>query len=192
MSEPIVIRCYDDLIDAMRARVAEIGITMEMLDELTGLQSGYCAKLLGPARIKTLGVLSFNLLMEAMALQFEPQTDMAKARELEARWEGRERPAAIQPAKASKKALQRFRPIILQEHFKAIAHLGAKARSAGMTPRQRKGMARKAAIARAKKLSPERRAQIASEAGKVSSAKLSKRELTIRARRAAQARWGKP
>jgi hypothetical protein len=39
---------YDDLYFALRARVRELQLPLESLDALTGLQSGYSAKVLSP------------------------------------------------------------------------------------------------------------------------------------------------
>lgn len=48
---------YDAMIEALRARAAELGLAYAQIDEIAGWASGYTGKLLGPAQIKTMTVL---------------------------------------------------------------------------------------------------------------------------------------
>lgn len=57
---------YTSLLDAFRARAAELGIARLEIDEIGGLASGYAAKLLGPNPIKTFGRIP---LLGALALK---------------------------------------------------------------------------------------------------------------------------
>lgn len=147
------IRCYDDLIDAMRARVAELGITMQTLDELSGLQPGYSAKLLGPARIKTLGPMSFDALLGALALELVPQSDINAAQKMEARWEARERPIPSVGKRLSMAAERRFTPLIAREMGRRGGKKSAEIRMTEWPQEKRRRIAKKAAKARWRKLS---------------------------------------
>lgn len=60
---------YTSLLDAFRARAAELGIARLEIDEIGGLASGYAAKLLGPNPIKTFGRISLGPLLGALALK---------------------------------------------------------------------------------------------------------------------------
>src|ERR1035437_4934735 len=51
---------YDEMIGALRARMAELGVTNETIGAIAGLAGGYVGKLLGPSRIKNLGPLSLG------------------------------------------------------------------------------------------------------------------------------------
>lgn len=60
------VRSYDDLLAALRARADELGVTRMGLDDVTGLQNGYAAKLLAPVPIKSLGKFSMGPMLSAM------------------------------------------------------------------------------------------------------------------------------
>jgi hypothetical protein len=51
---------YDDLIDAIRTRVAELCISRNELDHLAGIANGHSGKLLGPGRIKRFGRITLG------------------------------------------------------------------------------------------------------------------------------------
>ena len=69
-SQPLgVVRDYKDLIAVVRARVAALEITLETLDAVSGVQSGYSAKILGPNPTKNFGQLSLGAIMGALGLQ---------------------------------------------------------------------------------------------------------------------------
>jgi hypothetical protein len=68
-----VIRSFDDLITVIRARIAELQITHETVDDVSGLQSGYSSKLL--ANIRRLGPLSFSALLPALGLKVTVSED---------------------------------------------------------------------------------------------------------------------
>jgi cyanate lyase len=60
---------YDDLIAALRRRADAAGFSYSSLEDRTGLQKGYCAKLFGPARARNLGPLSMRKLLRALKLK---------------------------------------------------------------------------------------------------------------------------
>jgi hypothetical protein len=63
-----VIRDYEDLIEAIRARVAELQITHETVDHVSGIQSGYTSKLLCRPPIKRLDAISLGPMLGALGL----------------------------------------------------------------------------------------------------------------------------
>ena len=72
-----IVRGYDDLLDVARARMTELSITFETLDSLSGVCSGYSAKLLGPNPSKRLGAMSFAAIMGALGIQLLAVEDAA-------------------------------------------------------------------------------------------------------------------
>lgn len=64
-----IIREYDDLVVALRVRMGELNISFVTLDEISGVQSGYSAKVLGPSKRKTLGPVSFGAMLGALGLK---------------------------------------------------------------------------------------------------------------------------
>lgn len=59
---------YDELIAALRARADELGVTRETLDAVSGMQTGYCSKLLAPVPIRALGPTSLGPMLGALGL----------------------------------------------------------------------------------------------------------------------------
>src|SRR5262245_36425277 len=59
-------RDYRELIEVLRARVTELDTTMESVDDLAGLPTRYCSKLLAPAAIKGLGKVSMGAILGAL------------------------------------------------------------------------------------------------------------------------------
>jgi hypothetical protein len=124
---------YDEMIGALRARMAELGVTNETIGAIAGRAGDYVGKLLAPSRIKNLGPMSFGVMLQSLGLKLIVVEDAETSAKMRPRWAQR------------KKAL----PIFL--------HAMASSRRATWLFTSRSG--RKAAHARAKKLSAaERRA----------------------------------
>jgi hypothetical protein len=64
-----VVRDYDDLLEIARNRMAQLQITFETLDSVSGCQPGYCAKLLGPMPSKRLGAMSLPAVLGALGMK---------------------------------------------------------------------------------------------------------------------------
>src|SRR5262249_40908533 len=60
------IRTYGELVAAFRARLVELGTTMEMVDEVAGLPLRYSNKIFAPVPIKTLGKVSLGPILGAL------------------------------------------------------------------------------------------------------------------------------
>lgn len=60
---------YGELIEVLRNRASELGLSRLELDERTGLQVGYSGKLLGAGHVRTLGPLSMGLMLQALGLK---------------------------------------------------------------------------------------------------------------------------
>jgi hypothetical protein len=67
--EPIaLIQSYDQLIQIVRARVDELGTTIDAVGERAGLADRYLPKVLGPARRKGFGPMSLMTVLQAVGL----------------------------------------------------------------------------------------------------------------------------
>jgi hypothetical protein len=64
-----VVRSYTELIDALKARTAELGVTMEVVDHVAGLPLRYCSKILAPVPVKNVGPVSLGPLLGALGVQ---------------------------------------------------------------------------------------------------------------------------
>lgn len=69
------VRDYDGLIEAMRARVTDLGISQAHVDELVGWADGMTGKVLGPSHTKKLTPPMMWLLLQALSLRCELQAD---------------------------------------------------------------------------------------------------------------------
>jgi hypothetical protein len=137
---------YDDIVEMYRQRVAEIGLTNEMIDHLSGLQSGYSGKLFGPAQTRSLGPASWGLLNRTLGLKVLIVIDDEATAIMQTRWEKRAKPAneTCLP-RASIKAITRFRPVIARANGILGASKGGATRALKLSKRARRMIARKAA-----------------------------------------------
>ena len=60
---------YDELLDALRARVAERGIVLSLLDDVTGLADRYSTKLLCPKAPRGLNLRSMGPVLVALGVK---------------------------------------------------------------------------------------------------------------------------
>lgn len=86
------IKSYDDLIVVARRRMMELLMTYETLDAVSGVQSGYAAKILCPGRLKTFGPMSFCAIMGALGIKLVAVEDPEAAARLRHRWTPRRAP----------------------------------------------------------------------------------------------------
>lgn len=84
--------CYRDLQRLLRSRAFELNTTFMALDEVSGTQSGYCAKLLGPNPNKNLGPMSFDALMPTLGVGLIVAEDLELAALMRERLPRRRRP----------------------------------------------------------------------------------------------------
>jgi hypothetical protein len=59
---------YDGMLDALRARVAELDINGERFDEFAGLPRGYLSKLIGTRPVRRIGMTSMGPLFDALGI----------------------------------------------------------------------------------------------------------------------------
>jgi len=83
---------YNQLIAIYRARMAQLGLTFEQIDELSGLHYGYSNKILGPRQAKTLGQISMPLLNKTLAVKLVVIEDLDALIEMAPRWTARKTP----------------------------------------------------------------------------------------------------
>src|SRR5206468_2426011 len=72
MAEPkhlATVRDYDELVAAVRARVAELNITHANVDDVSGVPGGYASKLLCNPPMRTMGRVSLGLMLGALGLK---------------------------------------------------------------------------------------------------------------------------
>jgi hypothetical protein len=147
MIEPRVIGefdAYPGLVAALRARVAELDVSGECLDELAGLPRGYFQKLLGTRPVKRIGLRSLADVFGALAVKAVLVEDQAALARISSRLVRRKN--AVPAAGTHSVHFE-----VSKRFLRKIAAMGGKARAARLTPRQRSMLARKMALARWRK-----------------------------------------
>jgi hypothetical protein len=150
---------YDGLMDLLRKRKNELGITFECLDAASGTQPGYSAKICAPVPIRVLGRLSLGLMLQAMGLTLLVCEDRAALEKIRNQLEQRKRPkrdaSNAMPA-APRKKRRKFLPFSRSPEF---ARLMRVQQLANLTPEQRSASARRAARIRWRREHSEKREQ---------------------------------
>lgn len=152
--EPLAIGdSYDDLIRALRERATALGMTDKTIEEIGGFTGGHVGKLLGAKRTKSLGGLSFGMMLGALGLKFAIIEDEEQTARIRKRFD---------PSEKSKRELSDAQPLriplsadiaraILSEFARENGRASYRVRMQKHTPEQRSKYARKAAKARWKK-----------------------------------------
>jgi hypothetical protein len=86
---------YDEMIGALRARMAELGVTNETIGAAAGLAGGYVGKILAPSRIKNLGPTSFGLMLQSLGLKLIVVEDAKTTAKMRSRWAQRKKAAPL-------------------------------------------------------------------------------------------------
>jgi hypothetical protein len=68
MRQLAVIRSYADPRQVLSRRAHDLDVSRLVLDEVAGMPSGYCGKLLGKGQVKTLGPVSMGPILGALGL----------------------------------------------------------------------------------------------------------------------------
>jgi hypothetical protein len=143
-----IVRSYDELLMALRARVAALHTPMEVIDYVAGLPLRYSSKLLSPCPVKGLGRTSLGPLLGALGLKLAVMVDEESFRKIAHRLTKRRynvpmRPPPMRPPKkASGKGLRDW-----SGNSQWAAIMNAR-RMLIVSPRMRSENARKAALAR--------------------------------------------
>ena len=149
---------YNELITSLRARAAELNLSGETIDTVSGLASHYASKLLGPSQTRTLGAISLGPFLGALAVRGVLVEDAAAVAKLRSR---------IIPRNGSYVRPSYTHVIITDRKWRQIQKLGHQARRAvwhKLTPQQRSKMMRVLALKRMAQLTPKQRRELARKA----------------------------
>jgi hypothetical protein len=103
------VRSYSELHAALRARSDALSISRQTLDDLTGLQDGYCAKLLAPTQIKNLGPQSLGPLLCVLGVKLIMVEDAEMLRKFGPRLVRRQNAGNGVLAKAKRRKTRQYR-----------------------------------------------------------------------------------
>ena len=129
------------MINGLKLRAADLNLSGETIDAVSGLPSRYAAKLLGPTQVRRIGALSLGAFLGALCLKGQFVIDEEAERRLKNR---------LPPRNTS---YVRGTPSIVftARFFQRFGRKGAQARIDNSTKQQRQEWARRAAIARWRK-----------------------------------------
>jgi hypothetical protein len=136
----------DALVERLRERMAALGLSLALMDELTEMGEGSVGKYLSPLRVKQLTMLSLLKITTALALRGVLIEDPVLVAEMAPLWQRRDEKKAHASREAclGKATLQRVFPVVLRE----LSQRGNAARKIKLTPHRRKRIAQRAARAR--------------------------------------------
>ena len=131
---------YSEFMQAIRNRVAALGIHGTRFDSLAGWPEGYLSKLTCEAAPRRVGMQSMGVLLSTIGVKLQMVEDPAGTARLRRLAPRNPSYVRTMPAAASIMFSARM--------LKRIRRLGGQARMAQLTPKQRRELARKAALAR--------------------------------------------
>jgi len=140
-----VVRSADDLRELFRQRIASLGITYETADLISGLPSGYSAKLLGPQPIRRFGPVAFESLLGACGIKLVAVEDTEAMARVKARLVARRR--SLNTKRASPVDVVK---VVNREFLRKIGQWGG----------FKSGQVRRTAVARKKAISEQNRANV--------------------------------
>jgi hypothetical protein len=138
------IRSHDELIVALRARKASLGLSNEVLEHLIPLAAGHCDKLLGPSQERGLSRSSLDGMLAALGLQLIVAIDPVQSARMQSRWEGKDTKQVRPQARIGAGLIKKVRPAVLRQ----LASKAATARWSRTTPETRRAVMRRVWTAR--------------------------------------------
>lgn len=145
---------YDQLINGLRRRAAELNLSGQTIDNLSGLTERYSQKLLGPQKVRKLNAISFGAFFGALAVRGVLLEDKAAVERLKSR---------LVPRNGSYARPSRTYVIVTDRKWARIQKLGSQARQAiwgEFTPQQRSNMMRALTLKRWRRLSKKQRSKL--------------------------------
>jgi hypothetical protein len=142
---------YDQLVERVRERAADIGLSYRLCDEISGLAEGHTGKVLADLRAKQMGIGTFLAITRTLGIRGVLYVDPALVREVAPLWEVRD---AI---KAHPRSAKRFGQTTMKRILPvAAAEMGQRggARRRELPPETRRALAQAAARARWQRRNP--------------------------------------
>jgi hypothetical protein len=137
----------DELVEHLRARAGQIGLSYNVLDQITGLGEGSVGKYLAPVRARSLTITSMLRIATALGVKPVLVVDPALVAEVSPMWERRNEQKVHRPSHYAK----RLGPVTIARVLPQIAaELGRRGgiRRRELPAEKRRAFARAAALAR--------------------------------------------
>src|SRR5258706_4189407 len=96
-----IISTYDDLVEGVRERCDEMGMTRNELDHQAGLADGHAGKLLCHSQLKRFGIRSLGFVLGGIGCKLALIEDPEQAAKIRGRMKPRQRPIRAPPQTAN-------------------------------------------------------------------------------------------
>jgi hypothetical protein len=144
VTEPRAIRNRGDLVEVLRARKTELGLSNAFVEAQLQMTDGGCDKVLGPTQAMGFSIAVMFDMVELFGGRLVFEVDAETEARMRNRWERREERNVREPHRVSKAILERARPAF----YRQLSRLGNEARKKMLPPEARKRIARAAAVCR--------------------------------------------
>ena len=121
-----VVDHHEALLAALRHRVEELGLTLEAVENIAGLQAGYGSKILSTPPRKRMNAFTWFLLIQALGLRMVLEEDPELVERMRGRWTKRHN---RKPVLAAARIIQ-----LTPDYRRRVARLGGFARRIGFLP----------------------------------------------------------
>jgi hypothetical protein len=125
---------HNELIDVLRARKEQLGLSNAWIEHTIQLADGHCDKVLGPARERGLSQLTIDGLLAVLAIKLVVVEDEAAVARMRPMWDGRDQKQVRPPSRIAKSAIARALPYAVR----ALGRAGGVARWRGVDPEVRR------------------------------------------------------
>jgi hypothetical protein len=136
----------DALIERLRERAGELGLTYRVIDELAGFGEAYTGKLLGAVRAKAMTISSMLALAGVLGVKAVLMVDAEMTARMRPRWESRDgaKVHARRQPRLGTTTLKRILPAAASE----MGRRGGKSRMSALTHEQRRELGQRGARTR--------------------------------------------
>jgi hypothetical protein len=144
MDQQYVIRNRDDLIEALRSRREQLGLSNAYVEHQLQMSDGHCDKLLGPSQAKGMSIPVMLDMIELFGARMVIEVDAESEARMQKRWERREEGKVHPPRRLSAHLMR----IARAQLYTRLSQLGNEARKIKLPREARSSIARAAAISR--------------------------------------------
>jgi hypothetical protein len=143
MTEPRTVATfseYNELLDGLRSRVAELNLAGHTIDHVGGLPVGFSQKLLGPRQVRRIGMVSLGAIFGALGLKGQLVEDPEAMARVAGRLNPRKQRLPVQSDAVQITTTRRF--------LRKIGRAGGQMSRSKMSRKKASALGRKAALAR--------------------------------------------
>jgi hypothetical protein len=144
LSEPFaVVADHNQLLEAIRRRIQELGLSYEVVNDLAGLQQNYLTKVISNPPPKRMSPFTQFLILQALGLRVRLEEDPELIEKLKGRWSKRKLRKSMRTAVSIDRVIE-----LPPDFMRRISRMGCEARMRKLSPERRSDLARNAASAR--------------------------------------------